>query len=142
MDCNHILNVHIHSTMIYMLSNMHCIVILCMIKYCMYICTYTQLYTHIDTIEHIIITLYLQCRIHPALTVSIERTQGYAGARVVCQGKASCNMLNVLSTESGISVAISSGECAVASWIVKWSTIDISPKGNAFKSKTVGISIS
>ena len=112
-------------------------------RYCIVICTYSQLHI-IGTIEHIIITLYLQCRIHPALTVSIalEKTRGYAGVRVVCQGKAGCNMLDVLSTESGISVAISSGECAVTSWIVKWSTINISPKGNAFKSKAVGISIS
>ena len=83
---------------------------------------------------------YLQCSIHPALTISIalERTQGYAGASVVCQGKAGCNMLDVLSTESGISVAIFTGENVAASWIVERSTIDIPLLGNAFKSKAVG----
>ena len=67
-----------------------------------------------------------------------ERTQGYAGASVVCQGKAGCNMLDVLSTESGISVAAFTGEDVAASWIVERSTIDITLLGNAFKSKAVG----
>ena len=83
---------------------------------------------------------YLQCSIHPALTISIglERTQEYASAGVVCQDASSCNMLEVLSTESGVSVATFTGEDVAASWIVERSTTDIPLLGNAFKSKAVG----
>ena len=55
------------------------------------------------------------------------------------EDKASLNVLNVLSSESEIDIAVSSGEDIAAPWIVEWSTLDILPSGNAFKSKAVGI---
>ena len=48
-------------------------------------------------------------------------------------------MLNVLSSESEVNIAVSNGEDVAAPWIVEWSTLDIPPKGNAFKSKAVGV---
>ena len=58
---------------------------------------------------------------------------------VLCvRARPGCNMLDVLSTESGISVAAFTGEDVAASWIVERSTIDITLLGNAFKSKAVG----
>ena len=55
------------------------------------------------------------------------------------EDKASLNMLNVLSSESEIDIAVSSGEDVAAPWIAERSMFDIPPKGNALKSKAVGI---